>query len=339
MVVDTLRVRRDRRRRRSALRQLGPLIVHAAPTALGEVAPDYMIERAQVTSTGVAVLVLAAHDGAERVVVKLPMTAQALAGLDAETRILANLHADSRLGDWRRLLPCPRASGSVHGRRFRVDSALPGRVATGTAAARDRLVEAAAEVIHHLHDVTSVSVKADDALVDRWIEDAVRAMTVAAGSFPGAADQLQKVRKELHGAVEGRTFSASAIHGDYWLGNVLFSGSHLTGIVDWDAGGRAELPAMDILHLLLYTRCLGSGRELGEVVGQQLVNPYWSARERRLLETYAGLGEDGSLPERPAMLLYWLNHVARRTRQTHDHRGIGERLWERRNVRRVLEAA
>jgi aminoglycoside phosphotransferase (APT) family kinase protein len=199
-------------------------------------------------------------------------------------------------------------------------------------------VDAAAEAIHELHRSTGVSVKADDALVERWIDHRVRVLTAGPEHAPGVADQLQRVRQELHEAVEGRAFSASVIHGDYWLGNVLFSGSHLTGIVDWDAAGTAELPAMDILHLLLYTRCLVSGRELGEVVCEQLVKPNWSARERCLLETYAGLG-DGSLPDRPALLLYWLSHVARHTRQTPSHRGIGERLWERRNVRRVLEAA
>jgi aminoglycoside phosphotransferase (APT) family kinase protein len=340
-VLETVRARRERWRQRSELRQLLPLIPDVAPRALGELAPDYMTERAQLTSTGVAVVVLAAHDGSDRVVVKMPMTAEALVALDAETRILAHLHADQRFADWRRLLPRPRGSGSLHGRRFRVDSALPGRSAGETladaAAAEDR-VDAAAEIIHELHRVTGVSVTADDALVERWIDDPVRMLMTGAGYLPGAVDQLQRVQGELHDAVEGRAFWATAIHGDYWLGNVLFAGSQPSGVVDWDSGGTAELPAVDVLHLLVYTRCLVTGQELGEVVSEQLADPDWSAHERRLLATYGRMGADGSLPERPALLLYWLRHVARRTRQTSDHRGIGDRLWERRNVRRVLEA-
>jgi aminoglycoside phosphotransferase (APT) family kinase protein len=342
MVAATVRLRWDRRRRRSELRQLVPLIVHAAPAALGEVGPEYMIERAHVTSTGVAVIVIAAYDGSARVVVKLPMTAQALTALDAETRMLVGLHADGRLGDWRRVLPEPRAFGSVRGCRFRVDSALPGRAVPERpdhAAAGDLLVDAAAQRIHHLHAATAVSAKADDALVEHWIDDPVRSLTDAMWYMQGAADQLQRVRNELHRAVEGQTFWAGAIHGDYWLGNMLFSGSELTGIVDWDTGGTAEFAAIDILHLLLYRRCVATGQELGEVVSQQLAAPRWSGQEQRLLETHGGFGGDGSPAPRAALLLYWLRHVVRHVRQTPAPGGIGERLWERRNVRPVLEAA
>jgi aminoglycoside phosphotransferase (APT) family kinase protein len=149
-------------------------------------------------------------------------------------------------------------------------------------------LDAAADAIHDLHRLTAGCVTADDALVERWIDGPVRELAAGAGRLPGGAARLQRVQQELHDAVEGRTFSVGAIHGDYWFGNVLFSHAQPTGIVDWDAAGTAELPVMDILHLLLFARCLASGRSFGDVVCRQLARPDWSARERRLLARYAG---------------------------------------------------
>src|SRR4051794_1370396 len=160
------------------------MIPRAAATALGESSAQYAIERLELTSTAVAVAVLASSDGAGRIVLKLPMVPEAQVGLDLETRVLASLHADGRLGDWPQLIPRALAVGSLDGRRFRVDSALPGSPAadelSADAAAGGFLIDAAAEAIHDLHRRTAVRVKADDALVERWIDDNVRELMARA---------------------------------------------------------------------------------------------------------------------------------------------------------------
>jgi aminoglycoside phosphotransferase (APT) family kinase protein len=343
IVTGSARAWWDRRRQRLALRELRPSIASAAAMALGEDSAEYAIERLQLTSTAVAVAVVAPLDGGARAVLKMPMTAEALVGFDAESRVLAGLYEDDRLGDWVRFVPRPLASGILDGRRFRVDSWVPGEPALEKLArdptATDRLLDVAAATIHELHSRTATHVEADDALVKNWIDNHVRVLMVGADRVPGAAAALQRVRQELQEAVEERVFWAGTVHGDYWFGNLLVSGPEPTGIVDWDAGGTAELPAIDVLHLVLLTRCLTSRRGLGEFVSDQLVHPDWSARERRLLERYGGLGTEGSLSDRHVLLLYWLRYAARQRRQSLQGTGLEEAIWERRNVRRVLEAA
>ena len=44
----------------------------------------------------------------------------------------------------------------------------------------------------------------------------------------------------------------------------------LHGIVDWEASTAVELPLHDLLHLLLSTRRLRTGRELGHIICEQL---------------------------------------------------------------------
>jgi aminoglycoside phosphotransferase (APT) family kinase protein len=146
------------------------------------------------------------------------------------------------------------------------------------------------------------------------------------------------LQAELDGALIGRTVCTSRVHGDYWLGNVLFSGSRTSGVVDWDAAGTTDLPLIDLLHLLLYTRRLLSGQELGEIISKQLLDGEWSRHERSLLRRYGGFGAHGSPCDRHALILYWLRHVAHHARQEARPRGPANRLWVRRNVRPVLAA-
>jgi aminoglycoside phosphotransferase len=299
------------------------------------------IARAELTSTDVAVFVLAPEGEAPCAVVKAPVTDRAARGLAAESKVLAALHGDARVGDWRRLAPRALASGTILGQRYRVDSALPGRVRVDSladAAARERLTEAAAETIDVLHRSTAAAVDVDQRLIERWIVEPMRLVITqtTAGGLPGR--QLRGLEAELSCALIGRTVCTSRVHGDYWLGNVLFSGSRTSGVVDWDAAGTIDLPLIDLLHLLLYTRRLLSGQELGEIVSEQLLDGRWTRHERSLLERFGGRGARVWPSDRHALLLYWLRHVAHHARQEARPRSPANRLWVRRNVRPVLAA-
>jgi aminoglycoside phosphotransferase (APT) family kinase protein len=151
---------------------------------------------------------------------------------------------------------------------------------------------------------------------------------------------VAQLREELCGALRGGTFDACRIHGDYWPGNLLFSpgGAKLpamVGIVDWDASGPVEPALHDILHLVLYTRRLVTGRELGEVVSEQLRATQWSEDERALLD--GGSAWQG-IADRHALLLYWLRQTAMHIGQQTSLRGWRMRIWQRRNVGPVLES-
>jgi aminoglycoside phosphotransferase (APT) family kinase protein len=323
---------------------LVPRILAGHAQSLPSCARACVIADAQLTSTGVAVVTLAPADEPPCVVVKVPTTAAALEGLHRESAALAVLHSDERLGAWRARIPRPCAWGTVLGQPFRADAALPGRPAAervnGEAAAVG-LQEAAAECIHVLHRCTATSVAVDRGVAECWVDGQLNDLSRHAGVGQRRAWRLTRLRDELHRAVIGRTFSTTWIHGDYWLGNVLIdeASPQRGAIVDWDDAASGELPLHDVLHLLLYTRRLLTGQQLGPIVSQQLAGGEWSGSERRLLDRYGSWCHGGALSDRHALLLYWLRHVALHARQQPDRPGPRYRLWEHRNVDSVLAAA
>lgn len=323
---------------------LVPRILAGHAQSLPSCARASVIANAQLTSTGVAIVTLAPGDKPPCLVVKVPTTAAALEGLHRESATLAELHGNERLGEWRARLPRPCTSGTVLDQQFRADAALPGRPAAervnGEAAAV-HLQEAAAASIHFLHRSTATSVAVGRGVAERWVDRQLHDLSRHAGVRRRGAWRLTRLRDELHRAIIGRTFSVAWIHGDYWLGNVLVdeTSPRPGGIVDWDDAASGELPLHDVLHLLLYTRRLLTGQELGAIVSRQLACGEWSGSERHLLERYGSWCHGEALSDRHAVLLYWLRHVALHARQQPDHPGPRYRLWERRNVHNVLAAA
>jgi aminoglycoside phosphotransferase (APT) family kinase protein len=333
---------RDRSRLADA-RALVPRILAFESCSLPRGALSAVVAHAQLTSTDVAVLMLAPIDEPPCMVIKMPMSAEAVRGMERETGALAALRGDGRLGAWRDLMPRPCTSGEVGAQPYRVDVALTGRPALDRVkhgAARERMLEMAAESIQVLHRTTATTVLGDDGLMRRWVDEPLDELLRHGGRRRSLAPGLERVRAELHDALGGRALTAAWIHGDYWLGNLLFSDerSAPAGIVDWDGAAPLELPLHDLLHLLLYTRRLVTGEELGQIVGRQLSGGAWSSHERRILDRYGAWRDEGSLSDRHALLLYWLRHVALHARQQRTPVGYRYRMWERRNVDPVLAA-
>jgi len=46
------------------------------------------------------------------------------------------------------------------------------------------------------------------------------------------------------------------VHGDFWLGNVLFNGDAVSGIIDWEWAQRDGLRVVDGLHMLLISHAV-----------------------------------------------------------------------------------
>jgi hypothetical protein len=248
--IDIIREPAQRRRRLAEARGLVPRLLAQERSALAACGRPTVIAGSQLTSTNVAVIFLACPGEPPCAVLKVPTMTQASEGLTRETDTLAALHADGRVGDWRRLIPLPLADGTLDARRDRVDAPLGGRTVIDRLTEEkraQRLLEAAADAIDVLHRTTSTTVAVDRALTARWIDQPV-ATLLARGGARGLEARLHALRDELHHALVGRRFRAGWIHGDYWLGNVLFDGSenHLRGVVDWDAAGEPELPIVDL---------------------------------------------------------------------------------------------
>ena len=313
-------------------------IVARHPDALGGGAAGPVICAGGRTSTGLTVLKLASRGALPSAVLKLAASEEGKRALGRETQVLRTLGADEHLGAWRDLLPKARAHGTLRGYVYRIDAALGGRAVTKPpAVSAPQLLSAATDTIAVLHEITATTVTGGEELAQRWVDAPLGELLRRAGRGPRFADRLEQLRDELHGALASGSFFAAWIHGDYWLGNLLFDHSFSpTGIVDWEAASPLELPLHDVLHLLLYTRRLASGRELGQLLRDQLVQPRWSAAERTLLERQPAWEARGGLTERHVLLLYWLRHAAVHARQHASRVGRRYRLWEHRNVLPVL---
>jgi hypothetical protein len=102
----------------------------------------------------------------------------------------------------------------------------------------------------------------------------------------------------------------------------------VTGLVDWEHASAVGPVAADLAHLVLSTRSLSEGEQLGAVAAR-LIDGGDSLSEAEL-ELVAGWG----MSAREALLLAWLQHLDGRLAQStlHPHG-----RWLRRNADPVLE--
>lgn len=124
-------------------------------------------------------------------------------------------------------------------------------------------------------------------------------------------------------------------HGDFHPGNILVDGPRLGTVLDWDAGGPAELPLLDLLHLLATSR--PRLRRLSH--GDRCVRRLWPLVRAGGDARIASYCERTATPRDADRLValsqaYWLVRVAGDMRRFGDRVATSE--WVERNVRRPL---
>ncbi|HTZ44839.1 MAG TPA: hypothetical protein VMB79_13330 [Jatrophihabitans sp.] len=121
------------------------------------------------------------------------------------------------------------------------------------------------------------------------LEAALDGIELRFGERPGLRWALRPVSAALARQRTPRT----AVHGDYWFGNVLAAGGRVTGVVDWEASEPAGEPLADVARFAV-SYCLYLDRHTrpgGRVAGHRgLRADCWGAGLR-----HAVLG-DGWLP-------------------------------------------
>jgi aminoglycoside phosphotransferase (APT) family kinase protein len=289
-----------------------------------EEAAGWVLQAAHLSGTQVAVLMVGAPGEPAAAVVKMPATPGGVASQRREAEALAALRAERSLGELAELIPGRLAEGELGGIAYTVERAVPGvegRVLLGDPSMRDRVVAAAAAVIGRFHQATSTQVVVDDELLERWVGSRVRLLAPATRNA-AALDRLEQL---LRRAWEGRSVDVAWVHGDYWPANVIFDNDaasadapRVAGIIDWEWAAARELPAHDLLYLMVHMRMLAEGRELGPVVQSFLA------------------GGAGVAVDRETLLLVWLRHVAYNlTQSPGDARNW---IWTSRNVDTVLRS-
>jgi O-antigen/teichoic acid export membrane protein/aminoglycoside phosphotransferase (APT) family kinase protein/thymidylate kinase len=305
---------------------------------------DWIAHQARWSDTGVAIVATGPRGEPAQLVVKFPGLGSAVKSLEAQRATLATLHADPRLVDWMTIVPRVVHAGRIGDLPYFVETALPGRPGSKLfmdPEVRRRLLPAAAEAMAGLHQRTATRALVDDARLEQWIEDPVRAVATvlptASGGGSGLVHSLEALRRELRSGFAGGDLSVGWIHGDYWPGNVLATtdGTRVTGIVDWDLAADRELALNDLVHLILLGRRLVSGQELGDVVRGLLDGDPLEPTERSALAAGGGAEFSWERDARQLVLLAWLRHVGVFALIPGD--GSNPK-WVRRNITAVLAA-
>lgn len=184
--------------------------------------------------------------------VKVPTSDQAACAVEAERRVLAAL---SRLAP-ELSATVPRSIGTVefHGRRGIVLTAVAGRPMM-------------ASYVHRRHTAAAQCVAGDFEAAALWL--ARFQATTATDRAPvdmdgGVIDRLQTRFGEdasigddierlsaIHARLALTTAPRTAVHGDFWFGNVLVENGAASGVVDWEAAETAGEPVRDLVRFAL----------------------------------------------------------------------------------------
>ncbi len=276
-------------------------------------------------------------------IVKIARRAEAGGSLDRHDEAVRWLRSEPSLTDFVRLVPEIEMIGSTavpHRHRYLVEGAIAGvsgeTLVTDGAVHFDTL-SAAIAAIGPLHTATAQRRVVDAELLAQWVDEPLRVIVEASGRADTAA-RAGALQTELEEALLGRTVSTSAIHGDFTVGNLLYSSGRgeLAAMVDWEAHCEVALPEIDLVHLIMSARLVSDGLELDEVIPALATGARWRAYERLLIEGAVGSHRNVELSARVLVILAWLAHASGNVVKARQYRKRGR--WMRRNVDGVLAA-
>ena len=185
--------------------------------------------------------------------IKLPTTPAAEASVRAERGVLRELH--QRLP--RAILATIPSLG-----RLRELAGAPSLVTTALAGSP---MTTRYHAWRHLGSASAV--RADFLAVEAWLAafqgasaGARRPIDMDGGTTAilrrrfGAEPELGESLAALavvHARLRTTTAPRTAVHGDFWFGNVLMAGEKVSGVIDWEAGAASGEPVRDLVRFVL----------------------------------------------------------------------------------------
>jgi aminoglycoside phosphotransferase (APT) family kinase protein len=200
----------------------------------------------------IIVLLVSAADGRPALAVKVPTTDAAARAVEAEARVLLELHA---LGPGLSQT-IPRVVDVVEfdGRAGMVMTAVEG-------------LPMKTSYLRWRHTARSATVAADFAAIEGWVSQfqrqtagQIRPLDMDAGvkarlatrfsDNEGLSDDLDRL-SQIYATLRRSAVPRTAVHGDLWVGNVLLSGGGVSGVVDWESGASSGEPVRDLVRFAL----------------------------------------------------------------------------------------
>lgn len=289
-----------------------------------------------------SVMAVASDDGPIGVL-KRPSGPHATAELAAEHRAIDALHRDPRLDGWD-LHPKSCWMHDAEG-QFLLQTWVPGTGGLERITRRPdelrALVAAAFGEARRLHERTAREMVISERLAAAWIDDPLR-LIGELGRRPSVTarpQRLTQLGRELRRNLKGRTAMLGRVHGDLWLGNVLYDAAgSVSGFVDWGQSGDRQIIDLDQCNLGLTTWAAHEGESFGAVTIRCLRAGGWT----RLTAGHLGLDRQmlahrSLIDERTVVLLTWLRHVSMNLTKASHYRENPVWLWS--NVGKPLRAA
>jgi hypothetical protein len=63
-------------------------------------------------------------------------------------------------------------------------------------------------------------------------------------------DRLARLN-DIHNRLRSTATPRTAVHGDFWFGNVLMAGKQISGVIDWEGGVASGEPVRDLVRFAL----------------------------------------------------------------------------------------
>ena len=312
---------------------------------LMEVAPadEWRIQHVNHSLTDMDVLVIGPQNSSFTAILHLPGSQPAISGFEHQKKICASLQGDTRLGEWRRLLPSLLYEGQFQGKPYWIVERLPGVSAADVMVdpnKRQVVLGSSLGAVERLHQMTAVEAEVDDKLLEKWVINPLQNIRNSTLVYYHRQSRylLDRLERQLSETLRCQKLTLSWIHGDYWPANILVNsdGSMVTGIVDWDLSQPMSLPSLDLVNLFISTRRIEEGNELGEILAEILRQGTWREHEQIFWEqAMQVLG--GKFPQiREALLIFWLQHLNANLEKKQRH--LINPVWAYSNFVQVLNS-
>ena len=301
----------------SHISPLIPQMVKSVPRLM-EIAPadNWEIQHVNHSLTDMDVLVIGPRNSPFTAILHLPASQSAILGFEHQKKICASLQADTRLGEWRRLLPNLIHEGQFQDKPYWIVERLPGINAADVMLdpnKRQIALHSSLGVVERLHQITAVEAVVDKKMLEELVIDPLQNIRNSTLIYyhPKSRYLLDRLEEQLSETLSCQQLTIGWIHGDYWPANILVTpdGSEVTGIVDWDLSQPTSLPSLDLVNLLISTRRIEEGNELGEILAGILTEGAWRQHEQIIWE-HATQALGGRFPQlRESLLIFWLQHL------------------------------
>lgn len=132
----------------------------------------------------------------------------------------------------------------LHGRPMTAAYYTPGHVTERLPVAED-FAQAAAWLLAFQRETSTGPMVLDTAVLDRWVGQVIRSYREEVGWSATEEKLFGEVQTRAE-ALIGLPLPTAAVHGDYWMGNLLVDASGLRGVIDWERGRGSGPCPLDV---------------------------------------------------------------------------------------------